>query len=251
MPQGVATIKDIISLFVYALFCSFRENKKAVLVYHSVDYITVGNDPDKINVNPELFEKHMAYISPQKDRFFVTFDDGYEGVYKNAFPIIKKYGVSSAVFLTTNFIDGKTPLGQICSSKIDLRPLDWAEIKEMNAAGMELGSHSLTHQNISKLDDEGIYSEATASKRRIEDMTGYKINSFSYPFGDKYSFNERTQGILKAAGYNKIYTNIMGMDNSDTAPLAIKRIRIYSEDNMFRFRMKIKGAYNWVDYLHG
>ena len=43
--------------------------------------------------------------------------------------------------------------------------------------------------------------------------------------------------------------DLRGMDNSETEPFAIRRIRIYGTDNMFRFRIKVAGAYNWVDSL--
>lgn len=241
MPQGIAIIKDIISLFVYLVFCPLRKNKKAILVYHSVDYIADKDDPDKINVSPALFEKHMAYLSGKKG-ITVSFDDGCRSVYRNAFAVIKKYAIKAKLFLVTDFIDRKASLGR-------QGPLSWDEVKQMGAAGVELGSHSLSHRVMSGLSDDALYLEAAASKKRIEDLTGQRVDSFAYPFGHSRSFNQRTQKALRAAGYNKVYLNIMGMDNSASRPFAIRRIRVYARDNMFRFRMKISGAYNWADYL--
>jgi len=54
---------------------------------------------------------------------------------------------------------------------------------------------------------------------------------------------------IKNSGYEKAYSNIMGMDNSPSEPFAINRIRVYPCDNIFRFRMKVAGAYNWIDRI--
>lgn len=231
--------------------CPFFKNKSAVLVYHSVDYIAKDDDPKKINVHPALFERQMAYIEKRKQRFVVTFDDGYKNIYINAFSAIKKYGIKSTLFLTTDYLDGKIKLDNFFDNKYSPAPLTWDQIKEINNSGVELGCHSLTHKNMADLDEETAYLESFVSKKRIMDMAGYSVNSFAYPFGNAGSFNEITKKILSSIGYKKAYTNIMGMDNSQSEPFMIKRIRIYSTDNMFRFEMKVAGAYNWVDSLVG
>lgn len=243
----LSTLKDIISFLVYITICPFIRNKKAVLLYHSVDYIAKDKDPNKNNVDPVLFDKHMALIKKNKERFVITFDDGYESVYINAIPIIKKYGIRTVLFLTTDYIDGKIKLDRFFLNKYSPSPLAWEQVKEIRSLGAELGCHSLTHRNMADLDEKAAYLESFASRKRILDMTGYNVSSFSYPFGNRGSFNEKTEKILSAMGYEKAYTNMMGMDNSEVKPFAIRRIRIYSTDNMLRFKMKIAGAYNWVD----
>lgn len=250
MQKSILNIlKDTISFLVYVTVCPFIRNKKAVLLYHSVDYITRDKDPNKNNVDPALFEKHMAFIKKKKERFIVTFDDGYGSIYANAIPVLKKYGIKIILFLTTDYIDGKIKLDRFFLYKYSPPPLTWEQVKRIESLGAELGCHSLSHPNMADLDEKTAYLESFASRKRIVDMTGYNVSSFSYPFGNRCSFNEKTEKILSAIGYERVYTNIMGMDNSETRPLAIRRIRIYGTDNMFRFKMKIAGAYNWVDLL--
>jgi len=236
----ISFLKDIVSLCIYLVICPFRSNKNAVLVYHSVDNIDLCRNPSKINVRPELFEKHMRHIAKNKERFLVSFDDGFESVYSYAFPVIKKYKIRAVLFISTDFID-KTPRAA--------SPLTWEQIREMAAQGFELGSHTISHRYLAGLAEDDIYREAAVSKKRIEDMTGNKIDLFAYPYGNTRAFNEKTAAILKNSGYKRAYINMMGMDNSDKNPFEIKRIRIYGTDNMIRFKMKISGAYNWVDML--
>lgn len=242
-------IKDAVSLFIYIFLCPFRRNRSAVLVYHSVDNMPLSDDPLKINVAPDLFEKQMLHISGRKERFLVTIDDGYGNNYTHIFPVVRRLGINTILFVTTDYIDGKLALDRFFSGGRPVRPLTWGEIKEMAASGIELGSHSLSHRNMANLDESSARREAAASKERIRAMTGYDVSSFSYPFGNSGSFNEMTEQAVKSAGYEKAYTNIMGMDDPRINRFRINRIRIYSTDNLFRFKMKTAGAYNWVDRL--
>jgi len=241
-------LKDLISFIIYIFFIPFQRKKRAILVYHSIDEISPSIDPLKINVNLRLFEKQIKYLSKFKNRYVLTFDDGFETVYSNAFPILKKYNMKTILFITTDFIDRKIELDHYFKYKHSPRPLSWDQIKTMHSNGIELGSHSITHRNMASLEERLCYEEASVSKDRIEKQACCNVRYFSYPFGNRGSFNDATEKALKKIGYEKTYTNIMGMDNSADEPFVIKRIRIYTSDNMFRFKMKIAGAYNWVDH---
>ncbi len=242
--------KDIISLFIYLFVTPFYRTKNAVFVYHSVDNIDIDDDPRRMNVSPALFERHMEHLSRRKDRYTVTFDDGFQNVYMNAFPVLKKYGMKCIVFLTIEYMDTAEPMKKFFNDRYAVKSLTWDQVKEMRSCGAEIGSHALTHRNMARLDKEAFSVEAQASREAIKAIAGCDVTSFSYPFGNRGSFNKDTADILKTLGYTRAYTNIMGMDNSQKKPFAVRRIRVYGTDNMFRFRMKAAGAYNWVDLLN-
>lgn len=86
--------------------------------------------------------------------------------------------------------------------------------------------------------------------KKIEDMIGKEVKYFAYPYGSKKSFNNKIKEIVKNSGYKKAYTNIMGFNDANSDLYELRRIRIYSNDNMFRFKLKIDGAYNWVDFFN-
>lgn len=247
----MALLKDIISIFVYCLSTPFRRKRKAVLVYHSVGDMDAAADPYKMNVPPRLFEDHAAYIAKRRGDYTITFDDGFEAIFKGAFPAIKRYGLNAVLFVTTGYIDGRMDFKTLFKDGVNPKALSWDEIRDMARRGIEIGSHGVTHSDMAELDASKAAEEAAESKGRIEDMTGCKVRSFSYPFGNWGSFDEKTEEVLKSAGYERGYTNVMGMDNSDDEPFEIRRIRIYGTDNMFRFRLKLAGAYNWVDCICG
>jgi len=93
-------------------------------------------------------------------------------------------------------------------------------------------------------------NELSYSKRRIEEELGHHIDSLAFPFGGARSFDGRVIREAKAAGYKKAYTNMMGINRQDAACcFRLKRIRIYSEDTALKVRMKMAGAYDWVDMV--
>lgn len=242
-------LKDFISFIIYIFIIPFKKNKSAIVVYHGVGEETYVGDPLKINVSPSLFEKQIGYLAKFKDRYALTFDDGFESIYINAFPILKRHRMNATLFITADFIEHKINFDHFFNYNYSPAPLSWGQIKIMYTHGIEVGSHSLSHKNIASLDEGLCYKEAFVSKCRIEEKVGCRVRYFSYPFGNKGSFNRATENILKKIGYEKAYVNIMGMDNASEEPFRIRRIRIYSTDNMLRFKMKVSGAYNWVDRI--
>ena len=242
-------LKDFISLIIYWAGGPLRKEKPVVLVYHSVEHIPAAADPLKLNVPPELFEWQMAQLAQTKTPCLITFDDGYGGVYTHAFPVLQKYRLPSALFLATAYLDGKCSFEDNFTKSHTPSPLTWEQAKQLADQGVELGSHSLTHRNLAQLDGATLREEVRASRERIREATGHAVNAFAYPYGNAGSFTLETEQAIREAGYTRAYINQMGTDNSTREPFRIRRIRIYPTDTGPRFRRKIAGAYNWVDWI--
>ncbi|MBM3251226.1 MAG: polysaccharide deacetylase family protein [Candidatus Omnitrophica bacterium] len=242
--------RDAISLIYYGLSAMGNADNEIVLLYHSIDNIPEGNDPYKINLKPDLFAEQMVVLNRIRERSLVlTFDDGFENFFYNAFPVILKYNMSAIVFVTTDFINEKFTSERLTGNKARLSPLSWGQLREMAGRGIEIGSHTLTHLDLSRLNNEMLYREISESKKIIEDNIGKKVKYFAYPYGARDTFNENIKQMVKDSGYEKAYTNIMGFNNRNSDLYALRRIRIYGDDNISRFKMKINGAYNWVDRI--
>lgn len=240
--------KDLISFIFYAVSFLSPPHGDVVLVYHSVGKINPQDDFYKTNVNPELFQRQMQLVSRMKNRnITVTFDDGFAAIFEYAIPVILRYNIKTIVFVTTGFIDGKISFNHLFRGKVKPGPLSWKQIREMADSGMGIGAHTITHPNLAELDREAALKEIKESKERIEEETGRPVQYFAYPFGPKSSFNKEVKGLVRESGYERAYTNILGFNNTNSDPYELRRIRIYSNDNMLRFRMKLRGACNWVD----
>lgn len=242
-------LRNAVSFVIYLFLVIFRPKGRVTLVYHSVDS-AVGSDPYKLNVLPDDFEKHLKVISGLKDDIEITFDDGYGNNFEYAFPMLKKYGRSATIFLTTDFIDGNVGSETVGGRGFKKRPLSWDEIGIMDRGGMKFGSHSKTHPMLAKLSKEELEAELAGSKKRIESVLACEIKSLAYPFGNLTSFDSRVKEIARAAGYDKAYTNIMGRNASNPDDMfSLRRVRVYTDDTPFILKMKIRGAYDWVDKI--
>lgn len=242
-------LKDTISFINYMMHDSFCNNDELVLAYHSVGDIERINDRNKINLRPDLFKKQIDFLNCfKKERVILTFDDGFANFLDNVFPLILKYRIKTILFIATDFIENRKRLNIFFDNKHNVGALNWKQVKEIANAGIEIGSHTKSHSDLTKLDSQALYNEIADSKKIIEDVICRRVKYFAYPYGARQSFNEHIKQIVKETGYEKAYTNIMGFNVKDFDWYELRRIRIYSDDNMFRFRMKIKGAYNWIDW---
>jgi peptidoglycan/xylan/chitin deacetylase (PgdA/CDA1 family) len=241
-------LKDCISFIFYLASFLFPPRGEVVLVYHSVGDIVPQNDPYKMNVSPGLFQKQMRLASRIKDRkISVTFDDGFGSIFRHAIPVVLRYNIKPIVFLTTGFLDKQMDFSHLFKGGVNPRALSWEEVRSLAEAGVEMGAHGINHANLARLNRQAALDEIQGSKQRIEEETHRPVNYFAYPFGPRSSFSDETKGLVRESGFLMAYTNIMGFNHDKSDPYALRRIRIYSNDNGLRFRMKLRGAYNWVD----
>jgi peptidoglycan/xylan/chitin deacetylase (PgdA/CDA1 family) len=188
-----------------------------IFIYHSVRPHIDGENPeqDAYDVTPELLEQQLQYlkennyttislddlhdylvngVTPALKPVILTFDDGWHNQYVNAFPLLKKYGMTGTFYVYTNVV-GKNHF------------LTWDEIQEMDHAGMTIGSHTKTHPYLSSLSDSQLREEIIDSKKILEDKLGKPVNHFASPFG--YT-SDKVVSIIKEAGYSTARTTYRG-----------------------------------------
>ena len=158
----------------------------------------------------------------------LTFDDGERNIYEHAFPLLKHFNMKAVVFLIVGYI-GKQNKWDIQVGRKRMRHLTWEQIDEMSAWGIEFGSHTMTHRNLTFLPDETLAEELTLSKKIIADRTG-KCHSVSYPFN---RVNRRILTAVRSAGY------AYGFGGSGTGPLVIKKEALYITDTVKTLQTKV------------
>jgi peptidoglycan/xylan/chitin deacetylase (PgdA/CDA1 family) len=170
-----------------------------ILTYHSVD-----DSGSVISVLPETFRRQMqllrdlscAAISlrefvravreqrPIAPRTVViTFDDGYRNFYTDAFPVLRRHGFHATMFLVSGYCgrDNDWPGQWPGIRKLPL--LGWDEIAEMHRDGIEFGSHTATHPDLSRIPLAEAAREIQDSKTDIEARLGAPVTTFAYPYG--------------------------------------------------------------------
>lgn len=246
-------LKDIISLSHHAFIRPFNntQDKETVLLYHSLANNVFKNNHYKLSLKPCLFEKQAEFISVfKKKNVIFTFDDGFDNFKEKAFPVIMKHNIKTIIFVTVGFIEGSVNSEVFSVKGFDVKPLSWAQIREISDSGIEIGSHTISHPNLLNIGKKAANAEIVDSKKMIEDKIGKEVKYFAYPYGGKNAFNNHIKDMVKKSGYKKAYTNIMGFNTKNNDSFELRRIRIYDSDNMFRFKIKINGAYNWIDGLN-
>jgi len=84
--------------------------------------------------------------------------------------------------------------------------LDWTEAAEMSRDGMAIGSHTHSHEILSKLTPDGQAEEVLRSRRILEERLTTTVDTLAYPVGQRGSFSDETTGILRAAGYRAAFS---------------------------------------------
>jgi len=236
-----------------------------ILMYHSVSSVddTRRHAYFVTNTRPGVFEDHLRWLrdegfrtlSLEDARAFIegatlarpsvvlTFDDGFADVAETVAPMLARYGFTASVFLPTAYIgDARREfLGRPC--------LTWAEVRDLHAAGIEFGSHTVSHPKLVELDREQRRRELTESAARIRGEIGEMVTMFSYPFafpeGDG-EFVADYRAMLRDTGYRVAVTTRIGSAVSGDDTLLLRRLPINSADDLKLFAAKVSGAYDWM-----
>lgn len=210
-----------------------------ILMYHylSVPPADANAIRRDLSVTPSQFEEHLAslrqagyetislkqlaYALSQQGTLppkpiIITFDDGYRDQYENAFPLLRKYGDTATFFVFTQPID---------ENNVDY--LSWDMVKEMHRAGMEFGSHSYRHSDLSGRDVDFLVYEILGSKEAIEERIGEPVRFFCYPSGH---YDDLTIKVLESANFWGAVTTQWGVEQSFDDRFELKRIRIRGND---------------------
>ncbi len=227
-----------------------------VLMYHKV-----SPDPRigslTYRVMPEDFDWQMRYLKengyhtvnlgqvvdyyqnggrlPEKP-IVITIDDGYQDNYAYAFPILKKYGLTATIFIVTNTVGGTNVFDTAARLQPESRMLSWDEIREMDAAGITMGAHTLDHVHLSKVNLEESRRQVIESKKRLEKELNHEVKYFCYPYGE---YNRAVLDIVKKSGFTAATSVEPGLTTSRQDPFLYNRIAIQGSYDHSKFIQEV------------
>jgi peptidoglycan/xylan/chitin deacetylase (PgdA/CDA1 family) len=209
-----------------------------VLGYHSVD-----EERSPISTPVKMFRAQMEYLKKRRinvislgelykrlasakdlptNSAVITFDDGFEGVFHHALPILKEFGFPATVFVATNFV-GKHMDWEKVAGIPAYRLCDWSQFRKMNEEGIDVQSHTMSHPFLPELDEKQIGAEVEGSMKAIEENLDKKVEFLAYPFG---VFDERVIKILKTNGIKGACSGSFGKVRKGQDPYCMKRVGI-------------------------
>ncbi|WNF30862.1 polysaccharide deacetylase family protein [Streptomyces sp. C11-1] len=182
-----------------------------ILTYHSVT--DPSDDPYGITVSPRRLDEQLSWLrsrgltgvgvaellrteaAVRRGLVGLTFDDGYADFLGEALPVLRRHGCRATVFVLPGRPGGVNewdPLGP-------RKPLlTHEDVRRVAAAGMEVGSHGLYHQDLTTLTDQELGRETRDSRALIGDLTGTLPEGFCYPYG---ILDRRVTAAARSAGY--------------------------------------------------
>jgi peptidoglycan/xylan/chitin deacetylase (PgdA/CDA1 family) len=231
--------------------------KIPILTFHSLD-----NDGSVISFPSHLFRRGLTRLheqgyttvslpkaaesirrrAPLPERALViTFDDGFESIYREALPVLLDCRMTATVFIiagTAQSADKSVPyLGR--------STLTWRQIREMRQCGLDIGSHTLTHPDLTKLSQDRLEAEIRDSKKVIEDHSGGPVYTFAYPSG---RYDERSRQVVGQT-FDCACSVRLGIASSVSDHYALERVDAYYLRNEKTFDLMLGRffpAYIWT-----
>ena len=199
-----------------------------ILMYHDLceDPTAVPPEHQPYVLAPTVFRRQIAamaasglpiltvtqWCAPSRPprALVLTFDDGHVSNYALTLPILLEYRLKATFFVTAGTIgNGVT--------------MDWDQIRALHAAGMEIGSHTVTHRPPSTLTDDELRYELLESRRLLEAGLEAPVAAISSPTG---FFNPRMRAIAREVGYHSLSFGRIGLVPDRGDPFSLNRVAV-------------------------
>lgn len=164
--------------------------------------------------------------------FHLSFDDGFDNNYRNVFPLLESMGIPATFFVPTALVDAPDEVvleRWWTPDPLPTRLMTWEQLREMRAAGHEIGSHTRHHARLSSVsgDDAALRDEVIGSKQELEDALGRSCDFISWPFGTSQDFDDRARRVVEEAGYEACFSAVRGgVEPGSQVDLSIPRHHI-------------------------
>jgi peptidoglycan/xylan/chitin deacetylase (PgdA/CDA1 family) len=217
-----------------------------ILMYHGV--ADVPEDPNLLCVSPGRFAEQMDWLERrglrgvsvatlveamragrQRGLVGITFDDGYLSVLEAALPQLQRRGFGASAYIISNRIGSTNEWDEGPSWPL----MTASQVRELAAAGIEIGSHAATHMRLAGVSPEQLTAEVRASRASLSALLGTEIRGFAYPYG---SMDAAARRAVRDAGYE--YACAVEASTAEIGLMALPRLYVGQQDDAVRMTAK-------------
>jgi peptidoglycan/xylan/chitin deacetylase (PgdA/CDA1 family) len=191
-----------------------------ILCYHAVS----ASWPSFLAVDPERLGAQVRHLlrrgyrpmtlseavqgRDRGKRMVITFDDGYRSIISRGMPVLDALGVKATAFIQTDLADeggefAALPASERPRSAEELRCMSWPEVRQLAAAGWEIGSHTCSHPYLDRIAPEQAQGELRRSRERCEEELQGECRTIAYPYG---AYDSCVMELAAAEGYRAAVT---------------------------------------------
>jgi peptidoglycan/xylan/chitin deacetylase (PgdA/CDA1 family) len=217
-----------------------------IFMYHGV--ADVDDDPNQLCVSPGRFAEQMAWLARrglrgvgiatlvdamrtgrQRGLVGLTFDDGYTNVLKTALPVLRRHGFGATAYIISDRLGGTNEWDEGPSWPL----MTGDQVRELAAAGFEIGSHAATHVRLAGASPAQLTAEVSESRASLTALLGGEIRGFAYPYG---SMDAAARRAVRDAGYE--YACAVEASLPEIGLMALPRIYVGQQDDAMRMAAK-------------
>lgn len=230
-----------------------------ILMYHQTDIAPPSGTPLRgLVVSPGAFFRQMfllkcmgyqglsmaqlePYLTGEKRGKVVgiTLDDGYQNNLTHALPVLKKFGFSATCYAVSSMmgtqntwdLDIGVPQKNLMTKE---NWLTWI------AAGMDVGSHTQTHADLTQLSTSAAMQEIEGSRAELQNTLGYDAKHFCYPYG---RLNASHAAMVRDAGYHTATTTRRGRAVVGDSLFELRRVLIAHATTPLHLALKVISKY--------
>jgi len=231
-----------------------RACRSTILLYHGVGPTSTRIDPGFLRVRPEAFREQLGLLlqagfetvtvaefarrsggrKPPPGLVALSFDDGMDDNHSVLLPLLRDHGVRATVYVTTGLIGKPNPW---MTPESGARMMTVEELRELAAAGFEIGAHTVSHPDLSRLGFDECLREMRESRDDLERTLGVEVRTFAYP---SCHYGPAAVEAARAAGFTAAVT-CHGLGSWKRYEL--RRSLMSGKDGTASFLAKLTGLY--------
>ena len=174
----------------------------------------------------------------------ITFDDSYRD---NLFAarVMARYGFPATFFLPTAYV-GTDHVYEWDRHLPRMPNLTWDDVAEMVGMGFEIGSHTVTHPNLSRISFDQAQQEIIESKRALEQRLNRRVRWLAYPFGGPKDLRPELLSYIEEAGYDGCLSAFGGFVHPGCDARVLPRTPVPVFPSVLNLELHLTGCLSWM-----